>query len=957
MDNNTDSLKYITANDKRHTETYINNENNKNNVKNIIGQKLLVNNKIISLDQAKDLTIFQFEKMINELKSNINKSKYRKVLEDIKEKTVKFKHLSDYWIVYDLKLKCIRKVLEKKFAKYQNSKNIEDWLIRGDLVIEEWSTYLTENSKTKKSKHQQKIKNTHKKFQCTNDNNIQSSYDISIYNVQLELLVKNLLYQCYNYSLFCKYEKRLADTLGFLALGERLIKFVIDYSSMPDSLNIMQKILLYISAILIADNDFVIAIKYQTNSLKISLRELYQRVDYTEGIIIEKMTKNELYNFQKCIINIVIAFYHKGICEEHLGCLLKAIESYKQSKWFCNNFLKDCNLELTQYINDVESRALSYYIIIKKIKDHAKLNKQNKKINCSNKYSENNNNINVNDYQIKSKFIKSNVFYNEEENLKKFNYLVSKIENINFPEIEDNKVLEKKSKNIEYIMSTIKIINHLSSSKFRDFLIKGVKLKDLQLGNMSCELKDAIQRKLNEVKACEHYEENKKLKKMKENNINCSIFKYRDIMLKNKLCRSDNKNYTVTELNYNINNNFEIINNKKSKLYCKNNASNKTNCSFSCDNVVILKNIKANTINKESKLKNKNKVLSSIINSITKNKHNKMSIDYIENYNSNSLSKYQTRPQTSIMHNIKNLSITNQSYSKYNQVNSTNIKHNNLTFNSKSNNLDSYSDNELQNSKFDNINNNITNIKKQYCNDKVKKYCFSDYISKKSYQNKLKYINKLDLKEMKFHKENLINKKNEKIVIDKLDLKKINKNCEQFFQKVLLNSRKPFLEEDKAKRKKKFMQVTKKIIKENKNNNDLTRKLLNTFNLKNIENLKTFEDKKQNSSKNKLSKIHNLNKKSSNLNKKLYLEFHNYNTVYSKNQINKDMLEKEKLLLNQIDELKKFEISCKKIINPNKLLFKKVKIKQYYNPSQELFKSKVYDFIRDVSSNGEEDNR
>ena len=647
-----------------------------------------------------------FEKFIFEIKSNINKSKYRKVLEDIEEKKQKFEKLQDYWLLYEYKLKSIRKIIERKFNKSSNLKNIEDWLIRFDDTIEEWFSYLSEVLR-----HY--------------DSNLEDQN-----NLQLELLVKNALYQCYNYAILMKEEKRLADTIGFLALGERLIKFIFDITHLPETMNIIQKIYLFISSLLTADGDYVLAKQYQANCLKTALKELYLRTDYNEGINIEKMNKKDLTNLHKCITNIIISFYQKGICEENLGNLLKGVEAYKQAKWFSVNFIQSYNFELCSLMEDIELRALNYINLLNNIKNNMNIIDQN---------------------TVQHKNFKSKLYHNEEERLQRFNDGIKRIESMTFQEFDDNEVLVKKSENIKYILSTVKTLENLMSSKFRD-LVKVIKNKDLSIGNMNKDLKDKIQRKLNEVKAEKLYEETEKRQKA-------------------------------------INQQSNYFNAKESQEQFKS-------------------SIKLNQIKNKPKPKE----------------------------------------------------------------------------------------------------------------EEIQTYHFNDYISNKTHQNKLNYLNSLELKENLFQKNVLEMKKQEKIIVDKIDYKKISDECEIMFNKLLNNTKKTFIEDEKANKKKEIFLEERK--KQNFEEAKLLRQVIKSFNYKSLDKLKQIQIQNQVTTSNNipLSAIKPRETKGN---------VFNFQAKDDNNIINDQHIqEKEKLLNNQLNTIENNTLQLKKIIDPIHYNNKKAKSKR-----------------------------
>lgn len=421
------------------------------------------------------VTESKFEKFNQELRALVNKCKYRKVLEEIRDKESAYDSIRYRWQLIDLKLTCMNKIVNRKFVKYSGNriKGLETWLLRADQEIEKWFEDLIKQ-------------NTNKQDNLENTN-----------THQLELIMKYLLLQCYNYALFAKHEKQVADSAGFLALGERLIKFIVDYTTDPNTLNVIEKILLFSSSLLIADSDFETAKRYQSNALKICYRELYSRVDIDEGVYFESLPRAEQHYLEKCFANIVIGFYHRGVCEENLGNLIKAIESYKQGKWFSSNFLNFSIPEISSFLEDVESRAIRYNILLKIVKENE-----------------------VDFKMTEKKEMKKieGLFFKEEDNIHKYESTKKIIQKLKYHELDDNEFHKRKSENVNFIMSTVKTVNKLMSKKFRSLVNS---LSEVWVSKMDKETKDKIQKRINEVKADHLFLEN-------ENNQNIDESRKRD---------------------------------------------------------------------------------------------------------------------------------------------------------------------------------------------------------------------------------------------------------------------------------------------------------------------------------------------------------------------------------------------------------------------------------------------
>ena len=180
--------------------------------------------EISKIDEKEDLLINNFEKFINDVRENMNKCRFRKCLDDIKDKELLFSEYKNNWKITEMKIKCMLKIINKKFIKYTGGnlisskiKGLENWLLRVDNEVEKWFENLI---------------------------NKEISLDEENIKDQIEVCIKVVLDQCYNYALCARSEKHIADCAGFLALGERLIKYTSDFTNNPDTLNITQKMIL-----------------------------------------------------------------------------------------------------------------------------------------------------------------------------------------------------------------------------------------------------------------------------------------------------------------------------------------------------------------------------------------------------------------------------------------------------------------------------------------------------------------------------------------------------------------------------------------------------------------------------------------------------------------------------------------------------------------------------------------
>lgn len=735
------------ANNYSNQNNFIENNFEISAISQTIKLKLQSNNTLIKIkakeefEDVNDVLSYTLEKFISDIKVNMNNCKFRKVLEEIRDKESKYSSCINKWQLNEFKLRCMNKIINRKYSKSTSPKNIEAWLLRIDITLENWLEELVAKHKSNQS-------------------------DI-VLNIEFDTFIRFTLEHCLNYANYAKFDKKIADCLVFLALGERLIKLILETTFNPETLNVISNILLMISSILIADMNYETAKLYQSTCLKVCLKELNLLTDEDDGINMSKLSKSEKHSVRKCVTNMVIAFYHRGVCEESIGELLKSIESYKQAKWFSKTFLSTSNPELAALIEDVESRAINYnkiIEIIKKIKVNDEDNPiKNFKLNFANSFFEDNKKQNNNnDVEI----------------------LINKLK---FDEIEDESILsKKKSEKVKFILSTIKLVDNLNSKNF-DEMLKSQ--KEVFINKMNSRLKDHIQRKINEKKADEF-------------NISTNVNRCNDKKKANETL--DNKNQSensfissCVKLNYNNNNN------DNENIISTSNKNESSNL-----NIIFLTNRNSDV---KSNSKSKFKLYKSIINNKSNNGN--------ENGNGNKKTKEIDKDSKFSLQDFENDSNNKSNLTV--QINQTN------------NNSKSYN-------------------KNLYTKEKVKKYNFSKYISNKNYVKNKNYLNTVETKELKFQKDLLNSKLNEKLIITEFDPRKEDDKCKKFFSNVIINNKKLLMDDEKAQKKKELL--LEESLKTDFKKAKLMNKVIRSLDIKNLDELHKFEEENE---MNKTKKIKN----------------------------------------------------------------------------------------------------
>jgi len=483
------------------------------------------------------IRLINFEKFIKEIKSGMAKCKYRKTLEEITAREDIFFDMEIFWQVREYKIKCLLKILERKIFKsdapaIQKQKSIETWILKLENEIEIWIGTL---------------------------DFLRNSETLVKYEEQIESLIHVILEEFYLQAQFKFSLRNFHEAIAILGLGERIIKYFCSFSRSVKVFLSAQKLCMFISSFLISDNDFLIAKEYQNMVIKFAFSELFLRNDIEDGILYEDLSKTNQYYLNKIFFNIINAYYQRGVCEENLGDLQKAIDSYKQGVWFANNFLKYQYPEICQYIFDVEQRSKQYHQLIKKIcekfdssdyiykyaKKAKKLfkneNEQGMKINNAYpglKYNKKNNK------ETKKPLIQSSIHTEEIKNF------IDSVKHQEFEFLEDT----KKSENIKQLMSTVNLLNNFSSEKFRD-IIKI--MPHLSLEKLDKTLIDKIQKRLNDIRADKTFSDMEKLKAESKNKNRILETNNQKAELEQYL-NKDQKSDINANLNLNFDKNYNI---------------------------------------------------------------------------------------------------------------------------------------------------------------------------------------------------------------------------------------------------------------------------------------------------------------------------------------------------------------------------------------------------------------
>ena len=680
--------------------------------------------EIIPNDNQSSVSHSHLEEKINEIDPSqlyyenaldtFQKKQYKKALKYIE--TI-LPELDDrfYWRAVYLKLTCYQEIIELKIQKYYNKSYLTSATKYFSLFNENIKKLFIE---LKKNPHNPEHLN------------------------KCECVITLVLRQCYNYAQFCIHQDLLYDCIGFLSIGERLIRNTAKFFISPDSNYYASSIFLFLSTMFIISDNFGNAKKYIILCLKLSYIELELRLDinHTFSLVdLGNFKEEEQEKINRIFFNLSICFFHLGVVYEHEYEIESAYHAYKQAKWFSHAVPNDELINFVVSLFNMEKRELLRLKLIEFFKKEEKDIQEEKK-------------------ELKPK---PKVWFDEETNLKKYEKLEEYITKMKIIEVDDddpdllNKVHGKPfSKQVGIPTKTIHILNYLMDDKFKDVIEK---MKKLEINCLSKQTKDIIQKQILNIKNEERIkdEEEKKKKEEKEK-------KKKEDEEKKKL-EDEEKKKTEEE--------------KKVKTEEENKIKKEDN----------EKNGKDKQLKEEKNLKDEEKknIIDNKKNDIFKIKKKK-------------LKKYSANKIRLTLFHSPNNSLTSEKFNSLSNdfKNENNIYHSTFNNYKKSNILKKSINCSKKNKTF-------TKDKKD---NEIERIIIDNKIFNKNLKNKKRYLEEQFNRELKFQKNLLKCKGGGIGYYNSYDFdeRKIKDECEDFFKKNLENEMKLALEknikkDDKAK--------------------------------------------------------------------------------------------------------------------------------------------------------------
>ena len=563
----------------------------------------------------------EIELLFNSLLEMYSKKQFKKILKAMVLKADKGNKFNLFeWKLLFLRTQTIQRILEKKnsmYYKFSKAPHFSEYIQKLNNDIDHWISF------------------TQELMNCNDKKYVDSFLEFIILFLLEKILILSKNYIHFGY---------IQDAAAILSLGIRLIIRTFYYFKSPDSYALAGEIFLYLSSLLIAEENYetaknILIFSIRFCYLSMELKLFKKGINYT--IFNLKEYKDELANFSKNFFNLSIGFYQLGTCLENEGDPYNSFFAMKTSKFF-GNILKDDNYKLfIDLVKDIETRLLMRNRIIIFFERCVKKEELEEK-------------------EIKVKKVYNRYYNPEERRKKRFKGIKNFIEKMKLIDVDDdepdlfNKVGCKPIKpKVLKTTKQIHLLNCLMSDDFKEIVNQ---MKNIEINKLEKETINKIQKKIISLKNNDRVKLEKKnrtelemimkLEKMKNRIDSTKKGREKIRLIKNqsklKTTRTTSL-YSVTTLNTKksrINSAYESNNRKKLLIY-HNNKSNKTLNNY--ENQIYdysIYSCPSRYVSINENLNSKSKYFSSCEKKITSKRNH---IENQKSKNSKSNNKYENR--------------------------------------------------------------------------------------------------------------------------------------------------------------------------------------------------------------------------------------------------------------------------------------------------------------------------
>ena len=413
-----------------------------------------------------DAPSIKYSELYSNLIDMYNKRKYRKLFSDLTKNERKYNrfNLSNNLSITHLHIECALAIIKKKFYKYMSKsiiKNVDNWLGFVDGLIDKLSNQIPL---------------------------LEYSAQVEQYEI---LSFYNLIF-LYYYALLSKHNKKITDCISYLTLAERVIDNISNGITKPRTCSIIIKIYLFISSMMISDNDYSTAQQYLDKTIKLCYKEIELRMKsyniYNKDKDNIKFINNRYSLFcleeDECFIHMGITYYQLGVCFENKKEFDKANDCYIHSRAFFE-YTSDDYITLKAFITNVSYNCKRKY----KCEQLIELKE-------------------VNNPDYKEKVIKkkeAKLYYDENEYFKKYDGVTQLIESLKLNEIDDDDQdlfdeVGKKPRSflVKKMTKNVLLYNYLLSDEFKPVIAD---MKSMDVNKLDHDIKRTIQKKIITIKA------------------------------------------------------------------------------------------------------------------------------------------------------------------------------------------------------------------------------------------------------------------------------------------------------------------------------------------------------------------------------------------------------------------------------------------------------------------------
>lgn len=668
----------------------------------------------------------QFKSFYAILKEKVAQRKYRFVINQINQTNDEYNItvVAQAYKLNVLKIKAICKLIKHKLNKYEATQ------------FKQGSTsYRTKTRRTSTLTSLSPVQSQSKQISLDKwYKEIQIELTTLINNYSSNVFIVDTIVECYlKYIhirvLHCEKLNAYINAFVYLSLANMLIDKYYWYLKTPNTILECVKIYLAITKYLIINYNFILAQRYVEKCIQLLNKEILLRNNFEHVVPLQTLKLNKTFMY------LSIAYLYYGYIEEQLGCVSIAIDAYALSRFIGRKFVIEKYSQLVQCVNCVYKRSTQYRNVIKYFVDEGEKNKV-KRMKMKFKRME----------QVNASTRMQNEIASNKN--KKIEYAIANMDIPKIEGIDKNVIIRSKSSRNSYykgkrsysevMLSSLRLIDTYMKEESKELVnsMDVVKIADLDYYEQQ-----NIVKILNKIYTKEFKCKQRNIRKGSDNNKDkenmsecCNNIPEIEENSKPRNCKllfnshsnntftSSKSNLLSTELSYrngNSTRNKHLIN-----FYNNNNNNNSTNCISSLNNFSIL-------------------LSPSSSSSVFKGNTNTLSLNNT------------TKPP-----NIKQLILTKQTstliQTSKSQQHQTNITNNN------NNNISPY---KIKTKRF-------VSLSPFNKHRKIPRYLPSrksfEYSS--SYKLKQKHINKLNIREINFHKNILRLKGKEHFIPNECEL-------------------------------------------------------------------------------------------------------------------------------------------------------------------------------------------